>query len=517
VGQESSRLHSEDTRHPGNRWSRSPADGAWPLATDLGQAIGTRRWWTGLVVLCSGLIVALAIALAGNRLTPSTSSGGQAVAAEHVAKMPAAVSPQSMAAQSSLPEFPLIFRPVLHTVGLAVDIETPSQPSLRRERVTVGLGDTLMDVALRAGAERRAAYEAIEALRELFQPRRLKTGQALEFAFERAEEGEQLARLALRDRFDARVAVERGADGSFSASREALETTPLLDFASGTIESSLYLSARNEGLPVQTILELIRLYSFSVDFQRQIRPGDRFEVLYEREVTAEDGRVDNGGVVYAKLTLRGEELPLYRFQPPDEDGVEYFNADGESVRKALMKTPLDGARITSRFGPRKHPIQGYVRTHQGVDFGAPTGTPVYAAGDGVVDRASRYGGYGNYIRLRHNSTEFKTAYAHLSGYARGIRKGARVEQGQVIGYVGSSGNSTGPHLHYEIYRGDDRVDPLALDLPSGRVLEGDMLARFEQARARLEGDRQALAHARRLARQARQIVDTAGRQAAVAQ
>ena len=186
--------------------------------------------------------------------------------------------------------------------------------------------------------------------------------------------------------------------------------------------------------------------------------------------------VNNGEIQYAKLTLRGTELPLYRFETP-EGNLDYFNTKGESVRKALMKTPIDGARLSSRFGNRKHPILGYTRLHAGVDFAAPRGTPIYAAGDGTVTVAGTNGGYGKYIKIRHNGT-YSTAYAHLNGYARGVRKGKRVRQGQVIGYVGSTGRSTGPHLHYEIHRNGKQINPLGLKLPSGEKLKGQTLEAF---------------------------------------
>lgn len=506
-----------------NAWRRAAKDGHWPLALDLGRNIGRPRWWAGLGVLCSGLIAAIAIGLAGPRESASPASSADlqghlglvsgAEAAEMREEKDAVVS-STVDAEPNDASIPLPSRPLI-LLSLA-DAPQDAASLQRRERIAVGRGDTLMDVVLRAGAERREAYAAITALSTLINPRRIGVGQAVELAFAHSGEGkERLVRLALRNSFDERVAAERIDDASFEALREPLETTRLLDFRSGVIEDSLYLAARRAGVPVETIVALIRLYSFNVDFQREIRPGDRFELLYERQLAAEDGEIENGGILYAKLTLRGRERSLYRHRPIDGNrDVDYFDAAGESVRKALMKTPLDGARLTSRFGRRKHPVLGYVRSHKGADFGAPTGTPVYAAGDGVVERASRYGSYGNYIRIRHNSTDFKTAYAHLSGYARGVRAGARVSQGEVIGYVGATGRVTGPHLHYEVFQGERRVDPLSLDLPSGRILSGEALAAFEAARETTDSDRQALAHAASLVHSARNsLEDEDGRKA----
>ena len=371
--------------------------------------------------------------------------------------------------------------PVLRTVGLAL-----------------ARGDTLIDALRRAGVGAAEAHRAVAALADLFDPRRLRVGQKVELVLRTGDTGPRLSRLAVRTQIDEQVVAEATPDGDYRAYRQTLETTPLMAYASGTIDDSLYLAAERQGVPVPVIIALIRLYSFDVDFQREIRPGDRFEILYERDVAADDGLHEDGPILFARLELSGRSLPLYRFRTPDDGRVDYFNADGASVRKALMKTPLDGARLTSRFGRRKHPILGYVRAHRGVDFGAPGGTPVYAAGDGVVERASRYGSYGNYIRIRHNGT-YKTAYGHLSGYGRGIRAGVRVRQGQVIGYVGATGGATGPHLHYEVFVGKHQVNPLTLDLPSGRVLQGPVRDAFLGARARLDADRDTLAHTIRLA------------------
>jgi len=483
---------------------------------DLGRDIGRPRWWAGLGVMCSGLFAAIAFGqiASPDRASPPSPDAleahvglvGGAEAAEMFEEDDGLVSElveeRPLDASTPPPARPLVLLP-------PEDARQTFASRQRRERIAVSRGDTLMDVVLRAGAERREAYAAITALSKLVNPRRIGVGQTLDLAFAQDGQGqERLVRLALRNSFDERIAAERIDDASFEALREPLETTQLLDFKSGVIDDSLYLAARRAGVPVETIVSLIRLYSFNVDFQRQVRPGDRFELLYERQLAAEDGEIENGGIVYAKLTLRGRELPLYRHHPIDGGrDVDYFDAEGESVRKALMKTPLDGARLTSRFGRRKHPVLGYVRSHKGADFGAPTGTPVYAAGDGIVERASRYGSYGNYIRIRHNSTDFKTAYAHLSGYARGVRAGVRVSQGEVIGYVGATGRVTGPHLHYEVFQGDRRVDPLSLDLPSGRVLEGEALALFEAARNRVDSDRQLLTHAASLVRSARNSLE----------
>ena len=356
--------------------------------------------------------------------------------------------------------------------------------------VEVKSGDSLMQVLTKAGIERTQAYSAIESLRGVYDPRRnLRVGDELRLKFSPPvpeEEDAQLlfVGLTLPLTFDRDVAVRRHSDGSFSAEEVAKALDQRTERAVGEIGSSLFVDGANAGVPAAVLVELIRIFSFDVDFQREIQPGDRFELLFDRFYDRTGAAVSEGGIKYAKLTLSGKELPLYQYTTSEGD-PDYFNADGESVRKALMRTPIDGARLSSRFGKRKHPILGYTRLHAGVDFAAPSGTPIYAAGNGVIEAIGRNGGYGNYIRVRHNGT-YHTAYAHLKGYARGLKKGNRVRQGQVIGYVGSTGRSTGPHLHYEVHRDRKQINPLTLKLPSGEKLAGERLAAFQQHREQLD-------------------------------
>ena len=246
------------------------------------------------------------------------------------------------------------------------------------------------------------------------------------------------------------------------------------------IDSSLFVAGQEAGVPTSIMVELIRAFSFDVDFQREIWKGDGVELIYETFHDPDGNFVKTGTLFYAALEVRGKLLPLYRFTPPN-GRADYFGPTGRTARRTLMRTPIDGARISSGYGKRRHPILGYTKMHRGTDFAAPRGTPIYAAGDGVVEVAGRKGAYGRYIRIRHNST-YKTAYAHLYRYAKGIRKGRRVRQGQVIGYVGTSGRSTGPHLHYEVHVNGRQTNPLRVKLPSGKKLKGEALAAFELAR-----------------------------------
>ncbi|MBB4211491.1 murein DD-endopeptidase MepM/ murein hydrolase activator NlpD [Rhodothalassium salexigens DSM 2132] len=361
-----------------------------------------------------------------------------------------------------------------------------------------GPGDTLMEALVETGADDRSAYAAVTALSDVVDMRRIRPGQRLDARYAETSSGLSLAEVVLRRGPQQQARAQRGQDG-FQAALETLPSTHVLHYASGEIDRSLYLAAESAGLPAKVFMELVRLYSFEVDFQRDVRAGDRFEVLFERDVVETDASVVDGPIVYANLVLSGVSHAIYRFER-DGEPARYFSPDGRSLRKSLMKTPVDGARLTSSFGPRHHPVLGYKRAHQGVDFGAPTGTPIYAAGDGVIERANRYGSYGNYVRIRHNGS-YKTAYAHMSRFARGLHAGKRVTQGEVIGYVGATGRVTGPHLHYEVIRDGKRVNPMTLDLPAGQVLEGRVLAAFQAQRDRIGADATALANARKAAAQ----------------
>jgi len=249
-----------------------------------------------------------------------------------------------------------------------------------------------------------------------------------------------------------------------------------LAFAQGVIDDSIYRAAGNSNIPDDALAEYIRVMGFSVDFQREIRSGDAFELLYEQQIDQISGKRIATKLHYAGLMLSGDQLGYYRY---DHDGsrVGWYDSNGNSAARTLIRTPISGARLSSSYGMRKHPISGYNRMHKGVDFAAPTGTPIIAAGSGVVTRSGWNGSYGRYIRIRHNST-YDTAYAHMSRIARGITPGARVEQGQIIGYVGSTGRSTGPHLHYEILVNNRKVNPLTVSLPTGEKVPAEFLEDF---------------------------------------
>jgi murein DD-endopeptidase MepM/ murein hydrolase activator NlpD len=382
--------------------------------------------------------------------------------------------------------------------GLSSDAELtqearPTKASLREadpwqaEQVTVQRGDTLSNILDRAQIDAAQAHAVVQSLRGVYDPRRLRVGQELLItaAARDGGAGRELMSLALDLDFDHQLRVTRGPDGSYSADKVERPQRRELVRRAGAIDDSLFLSADRAEVPPGITVDLIRLFSWDVDFQRDIRAGDGFETLFE-EVSLEDqsGAVRGGDLLYAALSLSGETLDAFRFEP-DEGEVEYFDRTGRSLRKFLLRTPVDGARLSSTFGMRRHPILGYSRMHKGVDFAAPSGTPIYAAGSGRVVAAGRNGGYGNYIRVRH-SGEYSTAYAHLSRFGKGIRVGQRVRQGQVIGYVGTTGRSTGPHLHYEVLRNDQQINPLKLKQPPATQLAGADLERFHAEVARID-------------------------------
>ena len=253
-------------------------------------------------------------------------------------------------------------------------------------------------------------------------------------------------------------------------------------FKESEIINSLYSSAINSGIKPNIIIDFARIYGFQIDFQRDIWKNDRFQIIYENFLDSNENVLDTGNILYANLILQGKDNGLYIFKT--KNGYEHFDSAGKSIKKSLMKTPINGARLSSNFGVRKHPILGYNKFHKGTDFAAPEGTPVMASGDGKIIRARWCGGGGNCIKIRHNST-YSTVYAHLKNFGRGIKEGKRVKQGQTIGYVGSTGMSTGPHLHYEVIVNGKKVNSQKLKLPSGKILKGKERKLFEVNKIKL--------------------------------
>ncbi|MEI9989816.1 MAG: peptidoglycan DD-metalloendopeptidase family protein [Rhizomicrobium sp.] len=287
----------------------------------------------------------------------------------------------------------------------------------------------------------------------------------------------RLLSLAFSPSVEHDITVARQADNSFAAQDTVKELTAHTHRAGATIDSSLYLSATQAGIPTDVTVAMIKLFSYKVDFQRDLRPGDTFEVYYSYYYTPDGLPAREGNIDYAMMHTGGHQYAVYRYQPDPNQPAEYFDAHGESLKGMLMKTPVDGARISSGFGMRFHPVLGYTRMHKGIDFAVPVGTPVMASGSGVVKIAGRSSGYGNYMRVDMGNG-YGFAYGHLSRFAPGIHPGSHVHQGEIVAYSGNTGLSTGPHLHYETLVHNAQVNPLTLKIAQGRVLSGHDLRDF---------------------------------------
>lgn len=357
---------------------------------------------------------------------------------------------------------------------------------LRQQQVKAQRGDTLIGLLVEAGVDRQDAHDSVEAVRDVYNPKDLHPGDNVTLTFLVGQEHENIFHGFSLDPDPARtVLTGRDGEGNFAASEIKATVRSQTMRHESVINSSLFLDATRVGVPPQILATMIQIFSYDVDFQRDFHPGDRFEVMYDQAVTAGGQTIGDVTLSYAALILSGKKMALYRFE--ERDGTtNYYNEKGQSVKKALLKTPINGARLTSGFGMRMHPILGYSKMHKGVDFAAPTGTPIYAAGDGTVELAQEYMAYGNYVRIKHTS-DYSTAYGHMSAIAKGMAKGKSVRQGEVIGYVGSTGRSTGPHLHYEILKKAEQVNPINVRFPSGRELAGKDLKQFQAIRKHEDG------------------------------
>ena len=346
-------------------------------------------------------------------------------------------------------------------------------PSLK---ITVKYGDTLEKILKQIGFKNQEIFEVVKETKKIFDPKKLIVGKEITIKYENKEkDNKSINSIFIPLEFNKNFYLEK-IDENFVVEFTSKKTQKRLVKKKGFISDNLYLSGLREGINKKTINEMIGIFSFSVDFQRDIWRNDSFEILYEEEFIKYDKSNKNlGKILYANLELKSvDSLKLYRFKS-DNGKIEYFNENGKSAKKLLMKTPIDGARLSSGFGMRKHPVLGYNVKHRGLDFAAPKGTRVYAAGDGVIEMKQWNGAYGKYIRIRH-ANNFKTVYAHLSKLNK--TPGGKVKQKQVIGYVGSTGRSTGPHLHYEVLKNGIRINPQKLKLPSGRKLKGKELQKF---------------------------------------
>jgi murein DD-endopeptidase MepM/ murein hydrolase activator NlpD len=358
-------------------------------------------------------------------------------------------------------------------------------------------GETLEGAVRRAGVGPAEAALAVQMLSKAMDTVHIKAGLLIETAIARPRGGPadvnggetKLIGLSLRTGPASAITISRSFDGALRLRELDEKLRDETAVADGAIQGSLYESAEHIGATPQITAKVAELFSHKIDFQRDLQPGDAFKLVFDRKVTEAGRTVEAGELQYAEI----HGVKFYRFARGND--VEYFDELGKNIKGFLLKTPVDGAHITSLFGQRKHPILGYTRAHEGIDFGAGWGTPILAAGDGVVAQAGPWGGYGNWLRIRH-SEGWDTGYGHISRYAAGIHPGAHVHQGQVVAYVGATGLATGPHLHYEIWKNGQRVNPMSVKVPQGSVLAGADLSRFNGEKARIDS---LLAHPHMLA------------------
>ena len=363
-----------------------------------------------------------------------------------------------------------------------------AQPGFERPEniaVKVRPGETLQGAVQRAGVAPEEAQQVVAALQGAIDTVNIKAGMAFEAAVaqRRSQRGPaRLIGLSMRTSPNSTLTVSRTFDGALRLRELEEKVRDEKKVACGEMAGSFYESVANVGGTPTVISEAAKLFSHKIDFSRDIREGDRFCLVFDRKVTESGRTIEAGDLEYAEV--KGQKF--YAFDRRDGDGkTQFFDELGKNIKGFLLRTPVDGARITSVFGMRRHPVLGYTRAHQGVDFGAGTGTPILAAGDGVVLEARRWGGYGNWLRIRH-SGQWDTGYGHISRYAPGIRPGVRVRQGQVVAYVGSTGLASGPHLHYEVWLKGQRVNPIGAKVPQGTILAGAELASFKSQKARID-------------------------------
>lgn len=351
-----------------------------------------------------------------------------------------------------------------------------------KKTIKIKSGDSIQRILLKEGIPQSEINKIYSKIIKKYDLRKIQEGQAITIVFDNNNK-KNISRLSFAlDNLSTAHLYANQDDYDIKIIKKNLEKKNFL--AKGVITNSLYNSASKAGVDPEIIIEFARIFGFEIDFQRDIRENDEYKIFYERYEDDEGEVHNNGNILFAYMKNSGKEISLYRYT--DKNKVTgYYTSDGKSIERALMKTPINGARLSSTFGFRRHPILGYNKLHQGTDFAAPTGTPIMASGSGVIERASWFGAYGKFIMIRHNST-YKTAYAHLSGFAKGIRSGSRVQQGQVIGYVGSTGRSTGPHLHYEVLVNGQRVNSQKLNLPSGKNLVGAEKEDFENIKKNID-------------------------------
>ncbi|MBD1141538.1 M23 family metallopeptidase [Pelagibacterales bacterium SAG-MED32] len=345
-------------------------------------------------------------------------------------------------------------------------------------------GDTLISTLKKTNLNNIEIDQLIIAAEDSMETNQLRIGTRIEIISELIKEKRIVKEVVIYPDSEEKISVLK-IDDKFTVRKDVKTLYSELVFHEVDIDKSIYSSLKNINVPDNIIMSFVQLFSFDIDFQRDIRNKNQIKILFEQFKDKEDKLIKTGSILFAEIVLTKDAYELYKFE--DNNEIEYFNSDGKSATKALMKTPINGARLSSAYGMRKHPILGYNKKHMGVDFAAPTGTPIMAAGTGHIEYVGTNGGAGKYIRIKHLNG-YKTSYSHLSSYASGMQKNVRVKQGQTIGYVGSTGLSTGPHLHYEVIFNGEKINPMKMKLPSGKKLKGTSLNNFLAEKDRINNE-----------------------------
>ena len=355
------------------------------------------------------------------------------------------------------------------------------EPKFKKIRHQISEGETFDTILNQYLVDKKEIQNLKEKLKKKINLNKLNTNQKIYLTIDQANN--EIKNFIFQISNKEKIYLTRNDENDFNQEIILTKLDKKIIYQENMILQSLYKSATDKKIPINTIIELARIYGFQIDFQRDIRKKDRFQIMYEVFVDENGKKIETGNILFANLILSGEDNSLYYFDI--EGSIGHYDKNGKSIQKALMKTPINGARLSSPFGMRKHPIDGFNKMHRGTDFAAPTGTPIMASGSGTIKKAGWCGGGGNCVVIKHNST-YQTVYAHMSKFAKGIKKGIRVKQGQTIGYVGSTGKSTGPHLHYEVIVNGKKVNSQKLKLPSGKILKGKERKIFETKKIKID-------------------------------
>lgn len=440
------------------------------LVKQIYPSIKTKQCW---LTFCSTFVIALALILVLIKNTSVKASVSPQVSVEEL---------QASPEDDSFEEESII---TADSAEPASETQPQTTEADNLHIIELKSGDTLLNVLTGLGVEYNTANNVYLSVKKVFDPRDLRVGQKIEVELLPADEAPVVAALHSTVRTGEHLSVLLNENGAYTAKIEKDELIEELQSAAGKINGTLSVAMNKNGVPARIVANFISIFSYSVDFRRDVKKGDSYEIIYENYLTPDGKIAKNGNIIYAALNLGKSKVELYRFK--DSSGnVDYYDAKGLALKKTLSRRPMayQSGRISSYFGRRRHPIYKDTRVHWGVDYPAPKGSHIYAGGDGVVEVAQYRSGYGNYVRIRHNS-EYSTAYGHMNGFAKGIRPGTRVKQGQIIGYVGSTGRSTGPHLHYEVIRNGKRVNPLTIKASASENLRGKNLTEFKRQVAKI--------------------------------